>query len=358
MEQITQGENAGAPLTKPVAENLSIGDLAMLRGKKLVPTEPVVEAKAPPEQEEAVQPDTEAAEPETEEQSDVLSQEQHDVDLANLNEDEINELAKKLSSKAVARYGELTAKRKQAEAEVARLKAELAQSRNPLEKEAPAEDNPFRDVGTLQDLQDKWTQMKEVVEWAENLLDEHEESGADEVVAEIGGKEFTKREVRARRKQAQKALEQHLPQQLTEVQKREQAKALKSALETKVAQELTWMSGEDNDTRKVYEAIKSDPRTQKLTELVGERLPEVAAQLDYILAHFANSVSTVGRKEAPKTPSLKVKPAAQVTSSAAATPDRSDVRQSKALKELESRYAQSGSMSDFKALRTAQLSKR
>lgn len=358
MNNITQGANAEASITKPVVDNLSIGDLAALRRQKLTPSVP--EAAETPEQtpEEAVPLGEVVEDAATEEAEDVLSHAK-DVDLESLSDDEINELAKKLSSKAVARYGELTAKRKQAEAEVARLKAELETRRNPLEKEPELEDNPFRDVTTVEDLQTKWGQMKEVVDWAEGLLDDHEDSGADEIIAEINGKEMSKREVRAKRKQAQKALEQFLPQQLGEVQKREQAKQLKSVLEARVAEELPWMSGEDNDTRKVYEAIKGDPRTVKLTELVGERLPEVAAQLDYILAHFANSVSSAGRKEAPKAqPSLKVKPAGQVTTSAAATPDRTDVRQSKALKELEQRYAQTGSMSDFKALRTAQLSKR
>jgi hypothetical protein len=52
------------------------------------------------------------------------------------------------------------------------------------------------------------------------------------------------------------------------------------------------MQGEDNDTRKQYEAMIGDPRFSKLEEALP---PDLSAQLPYIMAHAANSI--YGRRE-------------------------------------------------------------
>jgi hypothetical protein len=56
-------------------------------------------------------------------EADVLSKE---VDLDSMSEQELRELADKLGSRAVARFGELTAKRKHAEEQLTALRQELA----------------------------------------------------------------------------------------------------------------------------------------------------------------------------------------------------------------------------------------
>jgi hypothetical protein len=370
MSENTQGANAAASITKPVGHNMTVGDYAAFRRESLLAKAPVaepvtpVDEAAPPvvdeeqqqsAEDEAPEAQADGAAPPAEEQQVVLSE----LNLDEMSPDEIDELAKKLSSKAVARYGELTAKRKQAEAEIARLKAELEGSKNPLQREEPHEDNPFRDVKSVEDLQAKWTQMKEVVDWAEDLLDANDDRAADDVIVELNGTEFTKRDVKARKRQAQKAMESYLPQQLQAVQKRQQAEQLRTHLDSQLRQELPWMEGDDNDARKLFESVRDDPRTQKLTELVADQLPEVAAQLDYILAHFSNSLYQIQHRPAkPAAKTVNAKPNLQVNPAAGAAPNTREVSQAKALKELTERFAKSGSMGDFKALRAAQLSKR
>ena len=86
-------------------------------------------------------------------------------------------------------------------------------------------------------------------------------------------------------------------------------------------------------------------------------LPEVAPQLPYILAHAANSM--FARKVIPMDgkPSPKLTPPG-APSNAVAAGDRTPTAGERNVKEVSKRLADSGSVSDFIALRAAQLSKR
>jgi hypothetical protein len=87
-----------------------------------------------------------------EETTDVLSQ----YNLDEMSEDEIKELGQKLGSKAVARYGELTAKRKAAEEKLAQLQRTMQEGKsNPLDVKKPIENNPYSNLETIEDLQGK-----------------------------------------------------------------------------------------------------------------------------------------------------------------------------------------------------------
>ncbi len=117
-------------------ENITAGDFAIQRlgqiqGEQTEDTqetqeEEVLEEAVESEGEEIIQDtDDESTEEETE---DVLSQ----YNLDNLSEGELKDLAEKLGSRAVARFGELTAKRKAAEEELDKIKQSLQQSENAL----------------------------------------------------------------------------------------------------------------------------------------------------------------------------------------------------------------------------------
>jgi hypothetical protein len=113
------------------------------------------------------------------------------------------------------------------------------------------------------------------------------------------------------------------------------------------------MQGEDNDTRKRYEAMISDPRFVKLEESID---PEVGAQLNYLIAHAANSM--YGRKLVKETAvSPKLNPPTTGTPSASKS-EKTVSKSSKAVKELSQRFKSSGNKSDFISLRTLQLSNR
>jgi hypothetical protein len=308
-----------------------------------VTEETLVESPEVEASEEIVAEQTE--EPEGSE--DVLSQ----LDLDDMSEDDLRELSEKLGSRAVARFGELTAKRKAAEAKLKKMEAQL-QNNNPLETQEVA-NNPYASVDTVQGLQEKAKEVTDVIEWAEETLFNADGYGPEDVVTEVEGKELTKSDVRKSLLNARKARDKYLPAQLQTVQRVQQSHQLKEAFDVQAEKDLNWLQGDDNDVRKSYEAMIGDPRFDSLREKAD---PEVAAQLNYLMAHAANSI--YGRKpvkEAPKSATL-TPPKAAI--SAGASSDKGVNKSVKALKDLNQRFRHSGNKSDFVTLRTQQLKNR
>jgi hypothetical protein len=170
------------------------------------------------------------------------------------------------------------------------------------------------------------------------------------VVTEVEGKEVTKAQVRKSLLQARKARDAFLPDQLNKLQQIENGKQLRSAFEEQAKQELSWLQGEDNDTRKQYEAMLSDKRFIDLQDKVD---PDIAAQLPYLIAHAANSM--YGRKLIQDKPKVSITPPKTGATSA---PNTSRATKStKALADLSSRFKDSGNEKDFIKLRTKQLTK-
>jgi len=347
---------------KPVDNtNISVTDFANRRLGQMTPepsaeeeSEPVVEEETEETPEEVIEETQEAEEGEPEVESaseDVLSQ----IDLDNVSEEELRELADKLGSKAVARFGELTARRKSAEEKLAKLEASL-QRQDPLESTKKIENNPFENLDSIQALQSKAEELEQIVDWAEDLLFEGADYAADDVITEIEGKEMTKAEVRKSLLQARKAQKTFIPDQLSKIQAKEQAGNMEVAFKERAKEELSWLDGEDNDIRKQYEATVNDARFQKMKEIVSREAPDVAGQLDYWFAHAANSI--YGRKPlAESKPSMKLTPPKGATTSNA-NAAKSPSRTAKALKDLQSQFQKSGNARDFAALRKLQMASR
>ena len=290
---------------------------------------------------------TEDETPEAESEEQVLSQ----IDLDDMSEVELRELADKLGSRAVARFGELTAKRKAAEEKLQQIEARLsAEQNNPLQPKKEVKNNPFDAVDTLEDLQSKATDASNVIEWAEDIMFNADGYEADDVVTEVEGKEMTKVDVRNALLQARKARDKFLPDRLQKIQEVEQSKQMQEHLSSQAEAELPWMKGEDNDTRREYEAIMGDSRVETLMKNLP---PDVKAQMPYLLAHAANSI--YGRKAVKETKSnVRLNPS-NTSSPSAASSDKPASRTSKSIKNLNSQFKQSGDKSDFITLRTLQL---
>ena len=302
--------------------------------------EPVAEVTE--EVEEVIEEPTEETQAE-----DVLSQ----YNLDEMSEEELEDLSKKLGSRAVARYGELTAKRKAAEEKLAELQRQMSEQKNDiLQSKKPVENNPYSNLETIEALQDKAQEVNEIIGWAEDILFESDGYSADDVVTEVEGKEVTKAQVRKSLLQARKARDAFLPDQLNKLQQIENGKQLRSAFEEQAKQELSWLQGEDNDTRKQYEAMLSDKRFIDLQDKVD---PDVAAQLPYLIAHAANSM--YGRKLIQDKPKVSITPPKTGATSAPNTSRAS--KSTKALADLTSRFKDSGNEKDFIKLRTKQLTK-
>lgn len=301
------------------------------------------------EVEESVE-DTEDETPEAESDEQVLSQ----IDLDDMSEVELRELADKLGSRAVARFGELTAKRKAAEEKLQQIEARLsAEQNNPLAPKKEVTNNPFADVETLEDLQSNATDASNVIEWAEDIMFNADGYEADDVVTEVEGKEMTKADVRNALLQARKARDKFLPDRLEKIQAIEQSKQMQEHLTAQAEAELPWLQGEDNDTRREYEAIMKDPRVDTLMTNLP---PDVKAQMPYLLAHAANSI--YGRKAVKSTKSnVRLNPSSNSTPSAAGS-EKPASRTSKSIKNLSNQFKQSGDKSDFITLRTLQLQNR
>jgi hypothetical protein len=298
--------------------------------------------------EDANETDTVESEEETLETSeDVLSQ----FNLDNLSEDEIKELSEKLGSRAVSRFGELTAKRKQAEERLIELESKL--SENELKNTTKVENNPYTDLKTIDELKSKAQEVNNIIEWAEDILFNSDGLAAEDQVTEIEGKSITKKEVRTTLQNARKTRDKFLPDQLRNVHKIENAAMMKESFAEQAENELPWMKGEDNDTRRKYEAMIKDPRFVEMEQLVD---PEVASQLNYIIAHAANSL--YARKPiSEKSNTSRLDPPSNATSSAG-TPEKTATKSVKALKEISQRFKSSGSKNDFINLRTLQLKNR
>ena len=153
--------------------------------------------------------------------------------------------------------------------------------------------------------------------------------------------------------QARKARDKFLPARLEEIQKIEQSKQMQEHLSAQAEAELSWMTGEDNDTRREYQAIMQDPRVETLmTSLPAD----VKAQMPYLLAHAANSI--YGRKEVKSTKSKVRLNASNTSTPSAAGSEKPASRASKSIKNLNTQFKQSGNKSDFITLRTLQLQNR
>jgi len=286
--------------------------------------------------------DEEGAEDDSGDKEHVLSQ----IELDDMTDEELRELSDKLGSRAVARFGELTAKRKSAEAELAKLKSEMGSQLQPEVKES---DNPYRGIDSIESLQKTATEVEQVIEWAEELIFDSDGYSADDVVTEVEGNELTKSEVRKHLQNARKAQKKFIPAQLKSLQKRENAVAAKAQLMQQAEKELSWMQDE-NEVSEKYKLMLEDPRLQNLDRFD----PEVAAQLPYLLAHAANSM--YGRQPVAvkgKSKSTRLTPPSGTPGSA-----RSDKKISKSIKNLQNAantFKGSGKKDDFIRMRTLQL---
>lgn len=96
-----------------------------------------------------------------------------------------------------------------------------------------------------------------------------------------------------------------------------------------------------------------DPRFNSLREKAD---PEVAAQLNYLMAHAANSI--YGRKAIKETPKSATLTPPKTAITAGSSSDKTVNKSVKALKDLNQRFRHSGNKSDFVTLRTQQLKNR
>lgn len=358
MSEPKSGSTATAQEKVVKTDNMSEGDFIQRRlaGKGTAKAESEAEKQKEAEpKEKAEKPKTKDDAPEASEQ-DVLSKAKSG-NLDELSEDELSQLAKSIGSKAVARYGELTAKRKAAEERVRFLEGELARRSDTTAKAVEeVKDNPFASIKDAAGLSEKAKEIKEVIEFAETRLDDSSDIGPDDIAATVDGKEYTKRQLRETLRRARKARDEYLPDVERRISVVENSKKLRVSLDEQTRKEIPWLEDVNDERKKQYDAIIADPRLKKLEEFA----PDIAAQLPYFFAHASNSI--YGRKEialsetaSGKKPSSR--PPENPESGAAASRKPESI-QTKQIGDLESKFKASGDKNDWLKLRTAQISKR
>jgi len=280
------------------------------------------------------------------------------VDLDDMSEAELEELSKKLGSRAVARFGELTAKRKAAEEKAKMLEAQIKKQSAP--KPVSFDDisnNPYKDITDIKLLRDKVKEVNEIVEWSEDVLFESDNHSASDIVANLEGKEVTKSEVREILKNARKSQKKHIPQQAQYLKSIADGKNMAQSFGQRVRKEISWVSDPKNETNKKYQSMLRDPRLLKTLE---SATPDIKAQMPYLLAHAANSMygerTIVTDTKDPVKPSKSINPPKAVTNNAAKT-EKTTNRKTKSIQNNQKSFRSTGGIDDFIKLRTAQMSR-
>jgi len=287
------------------------------------------EEEIPAEQEE-----TEAEEEAEEEEEEPESE----VDLLSLTAEQIQALAKKGKSRLLQRIGELTAQKKALE--------EKIQSQ-PTVKEVPQDENPFREIQSFDDLQSKYKELEKTLEATDALLEEYEDYRGEDVIL-VGDKEFTKQQIRKANRNSRDALTKYLPAQQAYLQQIASMEQMKVQYIAAAEEEVPDIKDESTVVGKQFKALVSDPLIEKLRKQV----PEIGYQIEYILAHAANSINGGARakKQAAVGNKLKVSPSSSPFGAGAA---KSSVSAKSKVADAYSRFEKSGSPEEWVAARIA-----
>jgi hypothetical protein len=344
-----KGKPEGIATPQESGENLSIEEIIERRIAAHSP-QPEEETEAPetedqPEQVDETEPeDTE--EPETEETDEEEGE--AEIDLLSLSPEQIQDLAKRGKSRLLHRIGELTAQKKALEEKIQTAQAES----KPLPV-VPDEENPFRDIKSLDEVKSKYGELEKVLEETDRILEDHEDYGPDDII-DFGGKEFTKKQIRQANRNARNSLTKYLPAQAASIQRSEHMQSLAKQYEEAIQQEVPEVLDESSTIYKQYVELKSDPLVQQ----VRDRVPDLEPQLDYILAHAVRSINLKAAKKATAQPAtgtpVKARPPADPFGAGTA---RTVAPVKKKIAEAEARFQSTGSQEDWIAARIAKLSK-
>jgi|TARA_B110001452_G_scaffold247693_1_gene233910 hypothetical protein len=338
-----------APVAEPVSETKSIS--SNMSAEDFISSR-LGDETSPKDEVEDNSKTTGQAVPEVDEEANanVLSQ----VDLDDMTEGELQELSQKLGSRAVKRFGELTAKRKAAEERIQVLESQLQKKAKKSVSVSDIDQNPYKDLKNIKEVQEKSKEIKDAIEWAENVLFESDDYSANDKVTEMDGKAVTKKEVRNILKNARKAQTRHIPQKVQDLKNQVEGKKTQNALQEKIRQEIPWAAEKDNATNQRYQSMLKDKR---LTNALENADPSLKAQMPYLLAHAANSIFGERKlvDQAVK-PSKSLNPPKSVSNTAVKS-EKPTNRRSKNIQTSKNSFRSTGAANDFIKLRTAQLSR-
>jgi len=218
------------------------------------------------------------SEGEPEEEADEETEEESEIDLLSLTTEQIQSLAKKGKSRLLQRIGELTAQKKA-------LEEKIQLQPQPQTKVVPQDENPFREVSSFEGLREKYSELERTLETTDEILEEHEDYGPDDIIV-VGDKEFSKKQIRKANRNAREALTKYIPAQEQHLVKIAQYEQMYQQYSEAAKSEVPEIQDEESEIGKSYKALVSDP----LIDRIKAQVPEIGFQIEYILAHAANSI--------------------------------------------------------------------
>ena len=319
--------------------NLSFEELVAQRtARQEIPeTETEEESQEEESQEELEEtPETEE-ESETEEETEE-EEEESQIDLLSLTSEQIQSLAKKGKSRLLQRIGELTAQKKALEEQI-KSKPEI--------KEVPQEQNPFREIQSFDDLKAKYKELEKTLDSTDELLEEYEDYRSEDIIL-VGDREFTKQQIRKANRNAREALTKYIPAQQAHLQQIAQMEQMKGQYIAAAEEEVPDIKDESTSVGKQFKDLMSDPLIEKLRKQV----PEIGYQIEYILAHAANSIhgGTRIKKQPAVGNKLKISPSSTPFGAGAA---KSSTSPKAKVTDAYTRFEKSGSPEEWVAARIA-----
>jgi len=218
------------------------------------------------------------SEEETEEESEEEAEEESEIDLLSLTTEQIQSLAKKGKSRLLQRIGELTAQKKALEEKIQSQPQSQA-------KVVPQDENPFREVASFEALKGKYDELERTLETTDEILEEHEDYGPDDIIV-VGDKEFSKKQIRKANRNAREALTKYIPAQQQHLIKIAQYEEMSKQYSEAAKSEVPEIQDEESEIGKSYKALVSDP----LIDRIKAQVPEIGFQIEYILAHASRSI--------------------------------------------------------------------
>ena len=254
----TESNNPTNNDSKPLA--MSESNLADFISKKFLGGEEQAET-------DATQTETPVeVEATTDDENAVLSQEEEDTTPESEEADseeteetksEDEDTERGLPKGVKKRIDKLSAKRREAEAEVERLKSEVERLSQEANKPAqtPTADNPYAHLGSLDEVNREADQAKQIRRWCEMNPDGAVVTGKD------GNEtEYTAEEIRKIKIRAMDALEEHLPKRVQYLQNYNQ-------IEQVAQKEYPWWKDKSARERQMAETfIKAFPEIQKFPD--------------------------------------------------------------------------------------------
>lgn len=219
------------------------------------------------------------------------------------------------------RIDKLTAKRKEAEAEIEKLRQEVDELKSTMksQKEPELPDDPYSNLNTIAEIEAEIAQARSVRNWAEENAEgftHTNENGEEEY--------YDPAKVRQIKVNAMRALEEGIPRRLQYIQARDQ-------IETIASKEYPWWGEKTSKERQIAEQfIKVFPQIKKFPDykmVIG----------DYLRGVKAREAAVKGQKPVVKAP---VQPR---SSGVAPTVKREEVRSQNAY----SKFAQTGRTDDL-----------